>query len=181
MPAFVGLLRGVNVTGYHKVSMEKLRTICESLGHEKVATYIQSGNVVFRSRKKDRAKLAAEMEAAIEFEFGFRPAVVIRSLEEMEAVVANNPFAGREGINPAKLAVTFLPRDPGEEARARVRAVDVSPEELYAIGSELITYYQEGIGASKMPHKAVERAIGCQGTARNWNTVLKLREMLTGL
>jgi len=181
MPVVVGLLRAVNLGPTNKISMETLRAICGSLGLENAATYIQSGNVVFRTKKRDLAKLALELEAAIKAQCGFQSPVVLRTAEDMVGVIARNPFEGREGLKPGWLQVTFLSKDPGEAGRARVRAIDTDPEELHAVGSELYTYYANGVGQSKLQHKAVERAIGCSGTARNWNTVLKLAEMAKGL
>jgi uncharacterized protein (DUF1697 family) len=157
--------------------MAKLREICVSLGLEDTLTYIQSGNAVFRTKQRNLSKLARDLEAAIDAAVGFRPAVALRTLAAWETVIKANPFGGREGLLPARLLVTFLVADPGDEGRKRVSGIDVSPEEMYAIGSELYTYFVEGVGKTKLPFKAIDKALGVPGTARNWNTVLKLREM----
>lgn len=177
MAVVVALIRGVNVGGNRKLPMDTLRAICGALGHEGTVTYIQSGNAVFRTKKRDLLNVAAELECAIHASLGFRPAVALRTREEMAEIVAANPFAGREGLDPARLLVTFLTRDPGEEARARVRGLDIAPEELHARGRELYTCYQNGPGHTKINTGAIDRAIGLPGTARNWNTVLKLAAM----
>lgn len=177
MPVVVGLLRGVNVGGNCKLPMATLRSLCDALGHEGAVTYIQSGNVVFRTKKRDLAKVATDLEDAIQAEVGFRPAVALRTSAALAEVIAANPFRDREGLQGGRLLVTFLMKDPGEAAREKVRGVDVGPEELYAVGSELYTYYVEGLGKTKLPFRLVDKAIGCSGTARNWNTVLKLAEM----
>lgn len=179
MPVVIALLRGVNVGGHCKLPMATLRAICEQLGHEGAVTYIQSGNAVFRT-KRDLGSVAGELEAAIEAKVGFRPAVALRTMDQMQAVIAANPFAGRASIDPARLLVTFLVKDPGEAARERARAIDVAPEELHAIGSEMFIYFANGLGRTKLPWKALERSIDCPGTGRNWNTVLKLLEIARG-
>lgn len=177
MTTVVSLLRGVNVGGHHQVPMDKLRALHESLGHREVRTYIQSGNVVFRTSARGLPRLAAEIGAAIEKTFGFRCDVVLRTAAELRAVVEHNPFAGRPGLDPAKLAVTFLPLDPPAGAAARLAALPIAPEEVHLISRELYTYFPNGMGRTKMPFAAVARVLGSPGTARNWNTVVKLLEM----
>src|SRR5258707_10026031 len=108
MPVIVSMLRGVNVGGNHKVKMEALRALYESLGFTGVQTYIQSGNVVFRTRATGLAALGKKIEDGIEGAFGFRPAVILRTAEELRAAIAGCPFAAREGMEPGKLLVTFL-------------------------------------------------------------------------
>jgi uncharacterized protein (DUF1697 family) len=181
MPVVIALLRGVNVGGNCQLPMVKLREICGSLGLEDTVTYIQSGNAVFRTKQRNLCGLAREMEGAIEAAVGFRPAVALRTLAEWEALIEANPFAGREGLLPARLLVTFLVADPGDEGRRRVSSIDASPEEMHAIGSELYIYFVEGVGKTKLPFKAIDKALGAAGTARNWNTVLKLRDLAQAL
>src|SRR5271170_7135007 len=108
MTTVIALLRGVNVGGHNMIKMDLLRALCESLGHCDVQTYVQSGNIVFRTKERDVAKIAANIESAIEKKHGFRPDVIVRTTAEMREVVAKNPFAIRKGIEPGKLIVTFL-------------------------------------------------------------------------
>ncbi len=176
MTAIVSLLRGVNVVGRHKIKMDSLRAIYESLRLEGAQTYIQSGNVVFKSRRQDPAKLARRIEDAIEQEFGFRPAVILRTSFEMRDVVAGNPFANRQNIEPNKLLVNFLAADPGQEARDNLLKIKTDGEELRIRGRELYIYFPDGVGRSKLP-ALMERALKAPGTARNWNTVTKLLEI----
>jgi uncharacterized protein (DUF1697 family) len=95
----------------------------------------------------------------------------------MADVVKRNPFGARTGIEPGKLGVTFLVSDPGSEARAVVRAIKVHPEELWIDGSELYIYFPNGLGRSKLPSAAIDRALRTPGTTRNWNSVTKLLEI----
>src|SRR5436309_15835190 len=120
MPVIVSMLRGVNVGGNHKIKMEALRALYESLGFSDVQTYIQSGNVVFRTKATGLAALGKKIEDGIEAQFGFRPAVILRTMEELRTAIAGCPFAGREGMEPGKLLVTFLSAAPKEEARVKV-------------------------------------------------------------
>lgn len=174
------LLRGINVGGHHKIKMEALRALCESLGMTEVRTYIQSGNVVGKAGKQAPGALSRQLEDAIEKQEGFRPGVVARTAAELSAVIGQNPFAGRGDVLPNRLAVVFLATDPGDAARAAVRAMDHQPEELAIAGREMYIHFPNGMGNSKLPMPKIERILKTQGTARNWNTVEKLLEMAGG-
>jgi uncharacterized protein (DUF1697 family) len=176
MNVMICLLRGVNVGGHKKVPMEVLRNLCTSLKHCDVQTYVQSGNVVFRTKEKDPLPLAKKLEKAIEQQFGFRSDVIVRTPSDLRAVVARNPFAKRSDIEPGKLLVTFLPKVPETEMQEAVRKIKANPEEMYLTGRELYVYYPNGMGRSKVSG-LIDKVLQKGGTARNWNTVTKLLEM----
>ena len=180
MPAVICLLRGVNVGGNNILKMDALRSLCESLKLRDVQTYVQSGNIVFRAPDKDLAMLGARIETAIEKAFGFRPDVVLRTLDEMRDVAARNPFAGRrEEIEPGKLIVVFMGRDPGA---GKMRALKTVNEEVHHLGRELFIYFPDGMGKSKLSFAPFERGVDkVTYTSRNWNTVTKLIEMAASL
>jgi uncharacterized protein (DUF1697 family) len=159
------------------IKMDALRVLCAQLGLGNPRTLLQSGNVVFETTAKDMAALAKRIEQVLEQTAGFHSDVVLRTAAEMRQVVEANPFHGRSGLHPGKLAVTFLAVDPGEAAREAVRNVPADPEELHAIGRELYIYYPNGMGRTKLPLSRIEKALGTPGTSRNWNTVTKLLEM----
>lgn len=171
------MLRGVNVGGHNIIRMDALRVLCESIGFRDARTYVQSGNVVFRTGERDGAVIAAKIEDAIEREFGFRPSVITRTAGEMSDVIARNPFAGRNGIEPNKLLVTFLAREPGEEARKTVLATRTDGEEIRLDGREMYIYFPHGMGRTKLPVTGFEKILNTPGTGRNWNTVRKLLEI----
>jgi uncharacterized protein (DUF1697 family) len=176
MIAMICLLRGVNVGGHNMIKMDALRALCESLGHCNVQTYVQSGNVVFQTSERDSVKVGPKIEAAIEKKLGFRPDVILRTTAEMREVIARNPFAKRKGIEPGKLIVTFLDSEPPAEAKAAVQALKPAPEEIRMNGRELYIYFPSGSGRSKLV-PLLSRALKNKGTARNWNTVVKLLGM----
>ncbi len=175
MTTLVAMLRGVNVGGNHRMPMAQLRTLCEGLRFARPETFIQSGNLVFEA--VDPAGAAECLEEAIEREFGFRSSVVIRTAGELRVLLERDPFGGRDG---AKSQVTFLACDPGEAVREQVRAIPISPEELWMEGRELLCFYPNGQGKTKVPMVKIERMLGCAATTRNWNTVVKLSEMAEG-
>ncbi len=171
------LLRGINVGGKHRIQMADLRALCESLWLTDVQTYIQSGNVVCDAGGRDPGSVARQLEEAVEISAGFRPLVVARSAAELRAVIERNPFVYRTDVAPDRLGVSFLAAGSGEEARAKVRAMDVAPEELWVGQRELYIHFPNGMGTTKLPMAAIERTLKTQGTVRNWRTVEKLMEM----
>ncbi len=177
MTVAVAMLRGINLGGHRKIKMEALRGWCEALGLRDVQTHVQSGNVVFRTSKRDPGALRKQMEDAIEREVGFRADVVLRTTAELKGVIARNPFAGRADVAPAKLAVTFLASDPGDEGRERVRTIPAAPEELVIEGRELYIYFPNGMARPKLSMPLLERTLRIPATSRNWNTVTKLLEL----
>ena len=177
MAVIISMLRGVNVGGHNKVKMEALRALYESLKLRDAQTYVQSGNVVFRTDERDMARLAKRIEDGIERKFGFRPSVILRTAAEMREVVAKNPFGKRRGIEPGKLVVSFLASDPGEEGREKVRQMKCDPEELRIEGREMYVYFPNGMGRSKLSLVRLEKTLKTPGTARNWNSVTKMLEM----
>jgi uncharacterized protein (DUF1697 family) len=176
MPAIIAMLRGVNVGPHNRISMEALRTLCGSLDWQGAQTYVQSGNVVFRSKERNLRALAKRFEDAFENTFGFRAALVLRTAAEMRTVVANNPFATRKDIEPGKYHVLFLTQELSPEARKQLEAAEVGPEETKANAREVFVYYPNGMGRSKLP-ALMDRILKKAGTARNWNSVTSLLEM----
>ena len=178
MAVLISMLRGVNLGGHNKVKMDALRALYESLNCEDARTYVQSGNVIFRTKEKNSASLTKKIQDGIERDFGFRPALILRTAEDLRKVVAANPFAGRRDVEPSKLLVTFLAGDPGPDAKATLRGLNAAhPEELHLLGRELYIYFPNGAGKTKLPWSSVERLLKTQGTARNWNSVTKMLEI----
>jgi uncharacterized protein (DUF1697 family) len=177
MAVVISMLRAVNVGGHNKIKMDALRALYESLKLHNPQTYVQSGNVVFRTGEKDLVRLASRIKAGIERDFGISSDVIVRTTAEFRDVIARNPFAARPGIEPNKLIVNFLASEPGAEGREKVVQMKTHPEELRIDGRELYIYFPDGMGRSKLPIAAIERALKTPGTSRNWNSVTKLLEI----
>src|SRR5258706_8425769 len=150
MQIVISMVRGVNLAAHNRVKMDALRALYESLKLRDPQTYIQSGNVVFRTEEKDLAQLAVRIEKGIERKFGFRSDVIVRTPAELRDVIARNPFAKRSGIEPSKLLVTFLPKEPEREIQTAVRRINADPEEMHLSDRELYVYYPNGMGKSKL-------------------------------
>ena len=165
--------------GHHKIKMDALRSICESLKLGNVQTYIQSGNVVFTAPGQDLPALAGRLESAIEKSCGFRPDVVLRTLAQLRDVEARNPFARREDVEPNKLLVTFF--DGDADAKVKIKSLKTTNEECRLVGRELYIFFPSGQGQSKLSFAIFDRAPKIKWTGRNWNTVTKLVEMAASL
>jgi uncharacterized protein (DUF1697 family) len=177
MSVFVAMLRGVNVGGHQKLSMEALKTLCEGLGLRDVRTYIQSGNVVFREDSGDPLALSRKMADGIQRKFGFRPEVIVRTASDLRKAISNNPFAGRPEVAPNQLLVVFMASAPTKQAQERVLALPCEPEELHFRGRELFVFYPNGMARPKIPTARIEKLIETASTGRNLNTVNKLLAM----
>ena len=177
----ISMLRGINVGGHNLIKMDALRALYESLGMQGAQTYVQSGNVVFRTSERDAVRLAKKIQGGIDKSFSCKPEIILRSAAELAKTIARNPFAKRRDIEPAKLLVLFLADEPNSEARKRVLAIKADPEELYIIGREVFIYFPNGMGKTKLPWTTLERLLGTPGTGRNWNSVTKLLEIANKL
>jgi uncharacterized protein (DUF1697 family) len=169
MAVMVALLRGINVGGRARLAMADLRRIAEGCGLDDVRTYIQSGNVVFRSEEEDTDALADWLRRAIAAAADVDPEVLTRSRDELAAVVDGNPYA-ELAADPTHLHVLFT---VGEASLGSLDVPAYAPEEAVAVGRHVYLHLPGGMGRSKL---AVDlpRQQGPTGTMRNWRTVTKL-------
>jgi len=175
MPVFISMLRGVNVGGHNRIRMDALSEMYKALKLEDACSYVQSGNVIFRTKEKNPVGLAKKIQEEIRKKFGFAPQVMLRNSAEMRAVIAANPFPKQTATEPGKVLVTFLADEPPKDAQSTLDALSKEhPEELCLKGCELFIYFPNGAGQSKLPWSQVEKLFKVPGTARNWNTVVKL-------
>jgi uncharacterized protein (DUF1697 family) len=179
MKTYVALIRGINVGGRNTVPMAELREMLGEQGLEDVVTYIQSGNVVFRSSDRSVTKLAARIEDGIGETFGCKVRVILRTPTELERIAAGNPFLRRKA-DPAKLHVVFLDAKPAARAVADLDPGRSPPDEFEVRGSEIYVQLPNGAGRSKLTIDYFERRLGVKATHRNWRTLLKLVELMKG-
>ncbi|EHK78544.1 hypothetical protein SM0020_08496 [Sinorhizobium meliloti CCNWSX0020] len=171
MPVYVALLRAVNVGGTGKLAMADLKAVCDELGFAGAKTFIQSGNVVFRSDLPEPA-VQAKLEQALAAKMGKAPGVLLRSRRQLDDIAAR-----AERFLDAKrnlLLITFLPEPPPADALDKLVAPD--GEEVRIDGREIYVHYPNGSGRSKLKLPALR-----PGTARNLNTIRKLAEMAAAM
>jgi uncharacterized protein (DUF1697 family) len=175
MAKFIALLRAVNVGG-RKLPMAELRALCGALGWGRVATYIQSGNIVFEAKGRSAA-LETALESAIEGKFGLDVPVIVRTAEEWRAIAAGNPFADAAGKEPNRVLLGLAKGRLAPGAAATIAARAAAGERVAATGEALWFHYPEGVGTSKLTPSLIDRAAGSPVTARNWRTVTTLLDM----
>lgn len=187
MPTHVALLRGINLAGHNKVAMADLRQVVASLGHADVATYIQSGNVVFSTGETDTAALAEGLEQAIATAFGVRIRVVVLSREDLARVMRDNPYADEP--NPRMVHAVFLSAEPGPEVAERVAGARRQAEQkqpgsrdtAQVVGRTIFLHTPDGYGRSELAARVIQgnrgKSADVVGTARNWATVTRLLAM----
>ena len=172
----VALLRGINVGGKNLLPMKELVKLFEKAGAVDVATYIQSGNVVFSTPAAALDGFEAEMAAAIEKRFGLRVPVVLRSAQELAAVAKSNPYFSRSA-DPKTLHVAFLAKKPAAADAARLDPKRSPGDRFELRGRDLYLHLPNGVAKTKLTNDYLDRTLGTVATVRNWNTVGKLVEM----
>lgn len=179
MTTYVILLRAVNLAGHGKLPMADFRKLLTALGFEKVETYIQSGNAVVDA-KGSAASVAKAVAAGLEKLMGTPAGVVVRTHEQLDRLVRENPFAA-EAADGSKVHVSFLAGPCGPEAGPCLeRIVAQYPkrhDRYHLAGEHIYLHLPDGAAETKFSGKTLDKAIGVMGTGRNWNTVMMLHAM----
>ena len=178
MATYVVLLRGVNLGARNRVPMGPLRDVLSSSGYRDVRTYVQSGNVVLRSRSGEKA-LVTDIHRRLSDAFGFDIGIFVRTAAQLADVAANNPFL-RPGVDHGRqLHVAFLEKVPARQALAALDPHRAPPDELHPRGREVYVWAPNGIGQSKVL-QGLDRILRTPMTVRNWRTVTALLDMAGG-
>lgn len=179
MAGWIALFRGINVGGHHVLPMKALRSLLKGIGCDDVSTYIQSGNAVFRHDNVDGAVLAERISQAVRREFDFTPKVLLLSPQDLDAAISSNPFRDAED-SPKTLHCYFLAGRPPRFDAPAMAAIAADDERFELTEAVFYLHTPSGIGRSKLAAK-VEFLLGIGTTARNWRTVVKLRELASQL
>jgi uncharacterized protein (DUF1697 family) len=178
----ISLLRGINVGGQKKILMKDLKALYEELDFGEVTPFIQSGNVVFNAGDNLSARqVARKIEAAIDRKFGFFVHTIVRTREELEQSLKNNPFLQEDSILRDKLHLTFLEDIPDPEKVELILKSDFSPDRFIIRGKDVFVYCPGGYGITKINNTFFESRLKRSATTRNWKTVINLVEIATEL
>ncbi|MFM9905520.1 MAG: DUF1697 domain-containing protein [Pyrinomonadaceae bacterium] len=172
---FVALLRGINVGGNNMIKMETLRATFESLGFENVKTYINSGNIIFDTTRADDKKIAKKIHDAIRADFGFDISTMVRSLAEINELIANNPYEGMFE-NDKDLHVFFLNEPLSAEQAALLIAQGNEAERFHITDRHILCLLSISILDSIVGKGFIDKKLKVATTARNWRTVKKIAE-----
>lgn len=173
---FLALLRGINVGGKNMLPMKDLVIVFEEAGCSDVRTFIQSGNVVFHANR-GVAGLADRITRKIEERFGHRVPVVLRTAEELGDTILNNPFLSA-GAKEKMLHVYFLAKEPDPQAVETLDHQRSLPDIFLVRGKEIYLQLPNGMARTKLTNAYFDSRLSTISTARNWNTVLQLHELM---
>jgi uncharacterized protein (DUF1697 family) len=175
---YIALLRGINVTGRNKIAMKDLRTLVATSGAEDVETYLQSGNVVFRSSTSDPARVGRAIQSRIQSQLGLEVVVLVRTAEDFRRAMEANPLVS-DSRERTYLHLTFLAEPPDSERAATLReAADAHAPDLFRLGTrEIYLYCPGGYGRTKLNNAFFERKLAVAATTRNWRTVTALADL----
>lgn len=179
MKTYIALLRGINVSGHRMIKMTALKVALEGIGLDVIGTYLQSGNVVFKSAKKIK-DLESAIFNQILAEFQHEVPTVLLEPKDLKRVIDKNPFSEETLVNPINPYVMFF-----NKPLAKTTVAELTPPKnesgIYVAGKqEIYLHYPEGAHKTKLTNTFFEKKLGVVGTSRNWRTVLALYELLTG-
>jgi uncharacterized protein (DUF1697 family) len=178
MTRYALLLRAVNVGSNNRISMADLREVLSDLGYENPQTLLNSGNAIIET-SHDAEKVERRLQRAIKSELGLAIETLARTHDELRTIVDADPFKGI-ATDPSHYAVAFLrgaPEAEGLETFNAINAKAYAPEVWQLIGRELYLWYPNGQGRTKLNGPFWEQKLKVTVTARNWNTVVKLRDL----
>ena len=180
MIIYISMLRGINVGGHKKVKMVELKNLYESLGFNDVKTYIQSGNIIFKTNNKYNSSsvLIKKIELTIKEVYGFEVHVFIRSITELERIIKTNPFIE---LDASKLHVTFLSDHPTNINIKEINKVKNEIEKYFFFDKEIYLFLPKGYGRTKLSNDFFEKKLSVNATTRNWRTVNNLLNIAKSL
>jgi uncharacterized protein (DUF1697 family) len=179
MTTYIALLRGINVSGHHKIKMAELKQLFLDLGYHDVSTYIQSGNVIFKSYIKEPILIEDTIISAISKHFGHAIKVLILTKNELTTIFNSNPFLAKDAtIDISKLHVTILNKKPD---LAEIQPIEIlvanSNDEFQLVENTIYLHCPNGYGNTKLNNNLFEKKLIATATTRNWKTISKLVEL----
>ena len=181
MTTYISILRGINVGGHNPIKMEALRQLYTELGYSDIQSYIQSGNIIFRSALSDSHYLEKSIQEKIFEAFGWNVPVLVLSSEELKTTLVNNPFVKDELKNPAFMHLTFLSGIPDKTNLEKIHAGYYLPDEFYISGKTIYLYCPSGYGNTKLSNTFFENKLKLSATTRNLKTSSVLLSMAENL
>ena len=181
MQTYIALLRGINVSGHKIIKMERLRQVLTELNFQNIATYIQSGNIIFESSIADSSDLEVQISQKILEHFGFEVPVRITTLDELQQIVVENPFIKENLEDPTQPYVAFLSAVPSEANFANLKAIDFGNDQFINKRKVIYLWYAESAAHTKLSNVAIEGKLKLKATSRNWKTIQKVIALAEGL
>ena len=177
METFIAFLRGINVAGQKKMPMAEVRKMMTDAKFKDVKTYIQSGNIVFKSEKASTEELEGMIHAEIEKTFGFDVPVLVKSVSAIEDILEQNPFDNKDDLAENRIYFVLLQKTPNQELVNAFEENDYPNEKFSVSDSCVYLCCKNGYGNAKLNNNLIERKLKVNTTARNYRTMNKLLEL----
>lgn len=181
MNTYLGILRGINVGGKNRLKMSDLKALCEKLGFESVETYVQSGNLVFKSMETETDQIAERLERGLYNEWGLEVPVLVFSKADWGKVIEENPFLRDPNKNPDWFHVTFLAKPSPVEGEQNWGSHIGEGEAIEVFSKAVYLYCPNGYAKTKLHNGYLEKALKVKATTRNWKTTLQLYKLATSI
>ena len=180
METYIALLRGINVGGHNKIKMLELKQLFVDLGYFDIVSYIQSGNVIFNSKKLHTVEIEKSIIDAIEKQFAYSIKVLVLTKTELNTIFNSNPFILKHNLDVSKLSITLLNNKPelGEVVQIQ-DLVNSSDDTFEIINKSVYLYLPDGSRNTKLTNNLFEKKLKSSATSRNWRTITKLVELST--
>ena len=181
MNKVISILRGINVSGHNKIPMSELKSLYEELKFKNVTTYIQSGNVIFSTEQTDFTVLSKQIEKIIFKKYGFDAPVILRNINELQAIVNTNPFLKIKDIDIEKLHVSFLSNYPTKDYLEKIKTYHHESDVFIIKGKEAFVFCPNGYGKTKFTNIFFETKLKVTATTRNWRTINELLRIASAI
>jgi uncharacterized protein (DUF1697 family) len=176
MPKYAAFLRGINVGGHKIIKMKDLAEALSGAGYKNVRTYIQSGNVIFESSKKNNKVIEKDLSKLIMKSFGHEVDIMVRTQKEVEDVIKKAPFKKKD--SDKKLYVTFLQDKLTAENTKLLKSLNNAAETFHIIGKEIYTVRDPEVQYDKTTLGSFDKKLKVPTTTRNWNVINKITELM---
>ena len=181
MTTHISLLRGINVSGHRVIKMDALKKMCSDLSFSDVQTYLQSGNIIFRSEQKNSEEISKFIKFSIEKVFGYDVPVITLTLAELELTINTNPFLKNKSKDPSFFYVTFLSHSPTKHNVELLTRIDAKNDRYEIIDKAVYLYCPGSYGNSKLTNSFLENKLKVTATTRNWKTINEIFKLATNL
>jgi len=181
MPNYIAILRGINVGGKRKILMADLKLMFSKMGFENVTSYIQSGNILFQTSERiSTTTVESRIENEILNNFGFEVPVILISDAALKKAISNNPYYKASNTDIERLHLTFLKQEPTSERLKTLQEINMETDNFQIIDNTIFVYCSGKYSDSKFSNKFFENKLKVTTTTRNWKTILKLNDLLSG-